>query len=252
MTNMSTERPVALVTGCSHGIGAAAALALADAGYRLAITTLNPGMMAGRCSALARNSVDPLVLELDLRKQDNIESVVNSVADKFGRLDVLVNNAGAPLRKDAVDVTREDWALNMSVNLEGTFFMSQAVGRYFIKAGQPGAIVSVTSTHGLVGLAGSSVYGIAKAGISHMTRMLAIEWAHYGIRVNAVAPASTLTATRPSLADPKKREMFLSRIPLGRFGSAEDMASGIVFLAGPQASFITGQTLVIDGGLTAA
>ena len=140
----------------------------------------------------------------------------------------------------------------LSVNLTGTFFMAQAMGRHLIDAGRPGAIISLASTHGVVGFANASAYGIAKAGIGHMTRMLAIEWAPHRIRVNAVAPGTTETRTRaPRLADPQYRERMLGRIPLGRFGTAEEMAGAVRYLASPQASYITGQILILDGGLTA-
>ena len=129
--------------------------------------------------------------------------------------------------------------------------MTQAFGRHLIDTGRPGVVVNVSSTSGLVGRPQSAVYGASKAGIIQLTRMLAVEWAPHGIRVNAIAPASTLTPTRKSLSDPAKRDAFLNRIPLRRFGTPEEMAAAIVYLASPDGSFITGQTLVLDGGLTA-
>ncbi|MFC0407199.1 SDR family NAD(P)-dependent oxidoreductase [Roseomonas elaeocarpi] len=252
MNHTAQARPVAFVTGASYGIGAATALALADAGYRLVVADLNEGMLSETLAALATRSDGHVGVALDVTRQDSVTRVVAQAVDQLGQLDVLVNNAGVPLRKDAVDVTREDWGRTIGVNLEGTFFMSQAVGLHLIQAKRPGAIVSVASTHGLMGVPTSSTYGIAKAGISHMTRMLAIEWAPFGIRVNAIAPASTVTPTRKNLNDPDKREAFAARIPLGRLGAPQDMADAIAFLAGPRASFITGQVLAVDGGLTAA
>lgn len=123
---------------------------------------------------------------------------------------------------------------------------------YGIGDGRPGGIISLASTHGTVGFPNVVVYGVAKAGISHMTRVLAIEWAPHGIRVNAVAPGTTETESRaPNLADPKRREVMLNRIPLRRFGTAEEMAGAVRYLASPLASYITGQVLLLDGGLTA-
>jgi NAD(P)-dependent dehydrogenase (short-subunit alcohol dehydrogenase family) len=140
----------------------------------------------------------------------------------------------------------------LAVNLTGTFFMSQQMGRYLIGAGRGGAIISLASTHGVVGFAGASAYGIAKAAVSHMAKMLAIEWAEHGIRVNAIAPGTTETKSRaPRLADPQHRRRMLGRIPAGRFGTAEEMAAAIRYLASPQASYVTGHTLILDGGLTA-
>jgi NAD(P)-dependent dehydrogenase (short-subunit alcohol dehydrogenase family) len=244
-----TQR-VALVTGASYGIGAAAAITLARDGYDVAIADLRRDTLLdtiAKIEALGRRAV---AVDLDLRDQALVDAAVATTLSSLGGLDVLVNNAGVPQRKAALEVTRQDWALVMDVNLAGTFFMSQAAGRHWIGEKKSGSIVSVASTHGLVGLAMSTTYGVSKAGVSHLTRMLAIEWAQYGIRVNAIAPASTETPTRTGLSDPSKRDLFLSRIPLNRFGSAQDMAEAIAYLAGDKAGFVTGQTLVVDGGLT--
>ncbi len=241
---------VALVTGASYGIGAASALTLARDGYDIALADLREDMLADTAAKITAIGRRVALLTLDLRQQSSVEAAAAKAITSLGRLDVLVNNAGVPQRKPALDVTRDEWALVMDVNLAGTFFMTQAVARGWIAAGKPGSVVSVASTHGLVGLAQSTTYGVSKAGISHMTRMLAIEWAEHGIRVNAIAPASTETPTRTGLSDPNKRDTFLSRIPLHRFGTPQDMAEGIAYLAGEKAGFITGQTLVIDGGLT--
>jgi NAD(P)-dependent dehydrogenase (short-subunit alcohol dehydrogenase family) len=252
MAQPDTTR-TALVTGASYGIGAATAIGLAEDGFDVAVTDLATGDLAdtlGRIAATGRRAVP---IALDVRAQASVEGAFAAAASAFGRLDVLVNNAGVPnLGKAAVDVTRAEWDNVLAVNLSGTFFMAQAMGRHLIGAGRPGVIVSLASTHGLVGFAKTSAYGIAKAGISHMTRMLAIEWAGHGIRVNAVAPGTTETPSRaPRLADPEHRARMLGRIPAGRFGTAEEMAAAVRYLASPQASYITGQTLVLDGGLTA-
>jgi 2-deoxy-D-gluconate 3-dehydrogenase len=138
--------------------------------------------------------------------------------------------------------------------LAGTFFMSQQLGRHRIAAGAPGSIVSLASTHGLVGLADRSTYGIAKGGIIQMTRMLAIEWAQHGIRVNAIAPGTIETPSRKAHfeSDPPARGRMLARIPSGRFGLPQEVAGTVAFLASDDGAYITGQTLVLDGGLTAA
>jgi NAD(P)-dependent dehydrogenase (short-subunit alcohol dehydrogenase family) len=171
---------------------------------------------------------------------------------ELGPIDVLVNNAGRPLQRPATDVTWDEWNEIIDINLKGAFFLSAAFARRCIEGKRGGAVVSMASTHGMTGLAGRSVYGISKGGIIQMTRMLAIEWAPHNIRVNAVAPATVLTPSRQKiLGDPEVRARMLARIPLGRFPTAEEIADAVCYLASDAAASITGQILVLDGGLTA-
>jgi NAD(P)-dependent dehydrogenase (short-subunit alcohol dehydrogenase family) len=248
-----TQARAALVTGASYGIGAATAIGLAQDGFDVAITDLTTAPLASTRTAIEAAGRRVVTLALDLTDQASIERALAGAVGALGGLDVLVNNAGVPsLGKPAIEVTRDAWDAVIAVNLTGTFFMSRQMGRYLIEAGRPGAVISLASTHGAVGFPGASAYGIAKAGVSHMTRMLAIEWAPHNIRVNAVAPGTTPTESRaPSLADPKRREVMLSRIPLKRFAEVAEVAGAIRYLASPQAAYITGQTLLVDGGLTA-
>lgn len=252
MAEDNTQRRTALVTGASYGIGGATAIGLAEDGFDVAITDLRIDDLAettARIEALGRRA---LPLALDVRLQDSIERCFRDTLAAFGHLDALVNNAGVPSPgKPVVDLTREDWALVQGVDLEGVFFMSREMGRQLIAAKRPGAIVSLASTHGIVGFAGASAYGIAKAGVAHMTKMLAIEWAPYGIRVNAIAPGTVETKSRaPLLKVPAQRKLMTDRIPLRRFGTAEEMAGAIRYLLSPQAGYVTGHTLVVDAGLT--
>ena len=244
---------IALVTGASYGIGAATAIGLAEDGFDVAVTDLAVESLADTLARIAATGRRGVPIALDVRTQDSIDGAFAAAVEALGPLDALVNNAGVPnLAKPVAEITRAEWDQVIAVNLTGTFFMAQAMGRHLLGAGRPGAIVSLASTHGLVGFANTSAYGITKAGISHMTRMLAIEWAARGIRVNAVAPGTTETPSRaPRLADPAHRARMLGRIPVGRFGTAEEMAAAVRYLVSPQASYITGHTLVLDGGLTA-
>jgi len=252
-SSTSGARKTAFVTGASYGVGAASALALAHEGFDIALSATRTENLADTVRQLSGLGVRTLPLALDLRSETGITQAMAQILEAFGCLDVLVNNAGANLRKLAVEVTAEEWREVMEVNLTGTFLLTQQFGRHLIDSARGGAIVSIASTHGLIGAPERSTYGISKGAIIQMTRMLAIEWAAHGIRVNAVAPGRLDTAS-PSRAgaDPKYMAAMLERIPLHRLATAEEVAGAVAYLAGPQAQSVTGQVLVLDGGLTAA
>ena len=247
-----THRRTALVTGASYGIGAAIAEVLARDGYDVAVTELNTDALADTIGKINAYDASGLPVALDVRSQSSVEACMTRVLKQFGQLDLLVNNAGVLLRKPVIDISREEWTTVMDVNLTGTFFMSQQMGRHLIGAQRKGSIISIASTHGIVGIGGISAYGISKAGITQMTRMLAIEWAEHGIRVNAIAPGTTETPTRKKSlgADPARRQMMIDRIPFKRFCTEADVAGMASYLASPAADYVTGQTLLVDGGLT--
>jgi 2-deoxy-D-gluconate 3-dehydrogenase len=242
------------VTGASFGVGAATALRLARDGFDVAITATRTENLADTVAALEAAGGRVVALALDLREQVSIERAVAHTLAAFGRIDVLVNNAGANLRKLAVDVTAVEWDAVMAVNLTGTFFLTQQVGRHLIARGGD-AIVNIASTHALVGAVERSTYGISKAALIQMTRMLAVEWAEHGIRVNAVA-SGRLATVSPSRAEKGADQGYmgamLKRIPLHRLATVEEVADAVAYLASPAAASITGQVLVLDGGLTAA
>lgn len=249
------DRKVALVTGASYGVGAATALALARDGFDLSLTATREENLAPTCGELKKIGAEPLVLALDLRAQESIEAVVGKTLDRFGRIDVLVNNAGANLRRKAVEITREEWNELMTINVTGTFFLTQQIGRHMITRQVAGRIITVASTAALIGQTERAAYGISKAALVQMTRMLAIEWAEQGIAVNAVAPGR-LDTPSPSRAgtgtNKAYMEAMLKRIPMHRLATVDEVAGTIAFLAGPAAGTITGQVITIDGGLTAA
>lgn len=250
----SGTRPVAVVTGASYGIGAACALALARDGYDIAVSATRLENLAKTVARLKPAGCRVVPFALDLNAQSSIESGLAGVIAALGRADVLVNNAAANLRRKAVEVTRDEWEAQLRVNLAGTFFMTQQMGRHLIATGRPGSVICITSSHGLIGAADRSTYGIGKAGVIHMARMLAVEWAGYGIRVNTIAPGR-LDTESPSRAatgsDPKYMQAMLAKIPLHRLCTVDDVAGAVSYLASDAASYITGQTLVLDGGLTA-
>jgi NAD(P)-dependent dehydrogenase (short-subunit alcohol dehydrogenase family) len=245
---------VALVTGAARGLGRACALELGRAGADVALGLRDRAdqqwaPLASELRALGRRVVP---LQMDVTRREQIAAAVTEAERELGRIDILVNNAGIgpPNRADAV--TEEDFDRTLAVNLKGTFFVSQAVGRLMIRGGAGGRIINLSSQAGFVALPTESVYCMTKAAIAHLTKCLAVEWAPHGINVNAVAPTFIRTpGTAKWLEDDAFRKDLLSRIPLGRVGEPVDVAGAVVFLASPAASMITGATLMIDGGWTA-
>jgi NAD(P)-dependent dehydrogenase (short-subunit alcohol dehydrogenase family) len=245
------QRPTAFVTGASQGIGAGIAVEMAGKGYDVAVSSTRPEKLSPVLDAIRAAGARALPVELDIREQASIERAMAAVLGEFGSLDVLVNNAAVVSRTPALDLTREEWNNLVNTNLTGTFFMTQQMGRHLIGTKRAGAIISITSTHGVVGLANRSAYGISKAAVMHMSRMLAIEWAEYGIRVNTVAPGAVITPSRAEMStDPDHAKRRMARIPMQKLCSVEEIAAAVSYLASPQASYITGQTLVLDGGVT--
>jgi NAD(P)-dependent dehydrogenase (short-subunit alcohol dehydrogenase family) len=242
----------ALVTGAARGIGRTLALALANAGADVALGLREEGTaddLVDEIRAMGRRS---LAVAMDVRARDQIEVAVGRVAHELGRLDILVNNAGLGPSAPAEEVTEENFDLTFDVNVKGVFFASQAAGRLMIDQGY-GRIVSLSSQAGFVALPTESVYCMSKAAVAHMTKCLAVEWGRFGITVNAVAPTFIRTpGTEPDLADPMFEADVRERIAgLHRIGEPMDVAGGVVFLASPAASLVTGVTLLIDGGWTA-
>ncbi len=247
----AARRPTVFVTGASQGIGAGIAVAMARQGYDVAVSSTRLEKLSPVLEEIKAAGARALPVELQIRDQASIDRAMTAVVGEFGGVDVLVNNAAVALRKPALDTTLAEWDNIIGTNLTGTFFMSQAMGRHLIAAKRGGAIISITSTHGMVGMAGRSSYGIAKAGIIHMCRMLAIEWAEHGIRVNSVAPGAVITPSRQAMPqDANHAAVRMARIPMKKLCSIDDITAAVAYLSSPQASYITGQTLVLDGGVT--
>jgi len=192
-------------------------------------------------------------VELELSSQSSIEAALGASQDALGRLDVLINNAGIQGRTSALEIGRDEWSKVFGTNLDGTFFMSQSFARQLRADNAPGSIVNITSVHAIKSRHNRLLYGVSKAAINHLTRMLSIEWADYDIRVNAIAPGRMLTNS-PMRAetenDPNYIEKMVASIPLKRLPQSEEVAKTALFLASDAAASITGQVIVIDGGLT--
>jgi len=242
---------VALVTGAARGIGRACILALAEAGASVVAGLRDIDSDSGLMKELETLECASLAVQMDVSKKAEIDRAIGEMVQKFGRIDILVNNAGIAPANLIEDYTEEDFDYTVAVNLKGTYFTSQAAGRHMIDQGW-GRIINLGSQAGIIALREESVYCTTKAGISHMTRCFATEWARYNINVNAVAPTFIETpGTKPWLADDDFRQSVVSRIPLGKVGQPKDVASAVVFLASSAGDMITGSTLLIDGGWTA-
>jgi len=242
---------IALVTGAARGLGRACAIALAQAGADVALGYRDARADGGTTDAIRALGRRALPLQMDVTRGPEIEAAVAEAARAFGRIDILVNNAGIGPPNPAESVTEADFDRTLAVNLKGTFFVSQAVGRVMI-AGGGGRIVNLGSQAGAVALPTESVYCMTKAAIAHLTKCLAVEWARHGINVNAVAPTFIRTpGTVKWLANDAFRADLMSRIPLGRVGDPVDVAAAVVYLASPASAMVTGTTLMIDGGWTA-
>jgi NAD(P)-dependent dehydrogenase (short-subunit alcohol dehydrogenase family) len=246
--NFDLAGKTVLITGASRGIGRAIAEACWRSGADLILGVRNPADVADIVKNAEAQGRRVLPVALDLDNLAQCRPAITKAHQAMGRIDVLVNNVGIGPENLAKDVTEEDFDFTVRINLKGTFFVSQAVGRLMIADGG-GRIINVSSQAGTVVLKGESIYCMTKAAINHLTRCLAFEWAPHKINVNSIAPTFIWTdGTRPYLDVAENREHVLSHIPLGRIGDPIDVAGTVVFLASPASSLITGANIMIDGG----
>lgn len=248
--NFSLKGKVALVTGAARGLGKACALALAHAGANIGLGLRDINTAKDLEKKIRKMGRKVLRLQMDVSKLKEINSAVDHVVNEFGSLDILVNNVGVAPSNAAEDVTEDDFDYTLNLNLKGTFFTAQAAGKIMIQQGG-GKIINMSSQAGFIALENESIYCMTKAGINHLTKNLASEWAKHNINVNAVAPTFIETpGTKPWLDDKDFRQSVLDRIPLGRIGEPMDVAGAVVFLASEASSLITGEVMLIDGGWT--
>lgn len=241
---------VAIVTGTSRGLGQYMARALAKAGADLILTSRSRDRLSAFEKEITTLGRRALSLELDVRSMDSIAQMAAAAEDAFGHVDILVNNAGCNVRKPALDVTWDDWNLILDTNLRGSFFVAQALARGMIARGY-GRIINVGSVTSVAGYAGLAPYGASRGGIRQLTMSLADDWGKYGVTVNCLAPGWFRTEQNKALYEDKEWVDYLcDRIPLKRPGMPEDLDAAVLFLAAESSRYVTGQTLLVDGGIS--
>jgi len=241
---------IAIVTGGSRGLGQYFARALAHAGADLVITSRTLDSLKEFTSEIESLGRRALPLALDVRDHQSIQKMVEAAWEHYGKLDILVNNAGCNVRKPAVDVSWDDWNLVLNTNLRGGFFVAQAVAKKMIPA-QYGRIINIGSVTTVAGYAGITPYCASRGGVKQMTMSLADDWGQHGITVNCLAPGWFKTAQTKVLYDNQEWvDYLIDRIPLKRPGQPHDLDGTVIFLASDASSYMTGQTLLIDGGIS--
>lgn len=249
----------ALITGASSGIGQAIAIRLATEGCNIAINyRKSPDgaqeteeiAMQKACGQVEECGVKSLLVQGDVSQEADIIEMVNTVVEQFGSLDILINNAGIQTECPSHEISTKDFDNVLSVNLRGAFLCAREVIKHFLSQNR-GIIINVSSVHEKIPRPLYLTYSMSKGGMENLTKTLALEYAGRGIRVNAIAPGATITPINEAwVDDPEQKAVVESHIPMGRAGTAEEMAAAVAFLASDEAAYITGQTLFIDGGLT--
>lgn len=239
---------IALVTGASTGLGAAIAVALAEAGAQVACHG-NTRSSATTCELIESAGGVAHAITGDLAKTETAKELITQTLDRFGRIDILINNAGTIRRAPAVDYSDDDWTTVIEVNLSSVFRLSQLAGKHMIERGRGGKIVNIASLLSFQGGITVPAYAASKGGVAQLTKALANEWAKHRINVNAIAPGYMRTTNTAALqADETRNRQILERIPAGRWGEPEDIAGAAVFLSSSASDYVNGHVLLVDGG----
>ena len=241
---------VAIVTGASRGLGQYFSRALGRAGAKLIVTSRKAGDCDAFIAELASMNIEAKALVLDVRDEASIKAFAEAAPQQFGKVDILVNNAGMNIRKRALEVTWDDWNAILDTNLRGAFFVAQGIARHMISQGY-GRIINVGSVTSVRGSAGLGPYGASRGGIKQLTMSLADDWGEHGITVNVLAPGWFKTNQNKAMyEDEGWVEYLVERIPMKRPGAPNDLDGAVVFLASEASRYVTGQTILIDGGIS--
>ncbi len=245
---MKLENKVALITGSGRGIGRTIAVRFAREGAAVLVADLNSDLAAEASEEIRASGAKAHSLHLDVTQPEQVEAAVAEITTTFGRLDLLVNNAGVGLTRLLVDTTPEEWDRVVRVNLTGVFLCCRAAARAMIVQGGGGRIINIASLSGQRGGTGRAAYGASKGGVTALTKVLAVELAQYGINVNEIAPGPVNTEMTAVTHDEATRQAYYNLIPMRRYAEREEIAAAAVFLASTDASFINGHTVNVDGG----
>jgi len=246
---MRLDNKVALITGGAQGIGRAIAVRFAAEGAKVAIADLHAEAMKDTVSLIESKGGHALALEVDVRHKAQVDRMVDAALAQWGRLDILVNGAGINRTASFLEITEEDWDAHLDIILKGTFLVSQRAAQAMVKQGDGGSIIQISSVNGLSAEADQAHYNAAKGGINLLAMSMAVELAAHGIRVNSLCPGFIETRlTKPLIDNPPAIAEYLKSIPMGRVGQPEEIASAALFMASDESRYMTGHTMVIDGG----
>jgi NAD(P)-dependent dehydrogenase (short-subunit alcohol dehydrogenase family) len=249
---LSVKDKIAVVTGGTSGIGRALSLGLADAGANVVASARRQQQVDETAAAIEERGRETVRLASDVCDRASLESLLAATVEKFGRVDILINCAGRIKRTPTLTMPEEEWTSILDTNLTGTLRACQVFGKHMLERGY-GRIINISSLNAFVALSEVAAYAASKAGVGSLTRSLAVEWSKRGVTVNAIAPGVFRTELNAQLLDSTPRgQELLMRTPMGRFGKTEELVGAAIYLASDAASFVTGQTLVVDGGFLAS
>ena len=246
---MRLKDKVSIITGATKGIGLACAVEFAKEGAKVVLTGRTESLGREATEGIRADGGDAIFVPCDVSQRDQVQRLIDTTVEHYGRIDVVVNNAGVNHKANFLEITEEEWDWVMGVDLKGTFLVSQAAARVMVAQKNPGIIINVSSVMAVLALADQVPYCAAKGGVNQLTKAMALALADYGIRVNAIGPGPVMTELMQRVVHNKEKEAdLLARLPLGRIAECREMATVAVFLACDDSSFFTGQTIYPDGG----